>query len=174
MRINRHALVVLPLACLALAACDVLPTSPYTPGSSAPAGAQAEPVSAASTSAIVALTNQTRTAAGLSPLAENAALDRDAAILCSEIAQTGVWSHEQTGTAYPAPQDRATAVGYTWRALGENLAMTTTADAQHVFNNWMNSPEHRDNILETSYSEIGVAQQQIGGSVCSVQVFGAR
>ena len=147
---------MLPLACgslasLSLTACNALPTSPYTTGASttgtSTTGSSAQPVSAASTSAIVSLTNQTRASNGLSPLAENAALDHDAAILCGEIAQTGVWSHEQTGTAYPAPQDRAAAVGYTWRALGENLAMTTTADAQHVFSNWMNSPGHRDNIL---------------------------
>jgi uncharacterized protein YkwD len=173
MQINRRLFAMLPVAGLTLAACGTLPMAPDSGGPGA-AGSTAQPVSAASASAIISLTNQTRGSNGLSPLAENAALDHAAAILCSEIAQTGVWSHEQTGTAYPAPQDRANAVGYAWRALGENLAMTTTADAQHVFNNWMNSPDHRANILQTSYTEIGVAQQQIGGGVCSVQVFGSR
>lgn len=120
------------------------------------------------------LTNQARAAATLQPLTENAALDRAAAILCSEIVQTGVWSHLEPGTAYPAPQDRATAVGYAWRALGENLAGTSSSDPQYIMNAWMNSADHRANILESTYTEIGVAQQQIGALVCSVQVFGSR
>ena len=133
MRINHSAAGLLSLACLALAACRGLPTSLDSTTGSPAANAPAQVASPASASAIISLTNQTRSSSGLSPLSENAALDHAAAILCSEIAQTGVWSHVQTGTTYPNPQDRATAVGYVWRALGENLAGTTTADAQHVF-----------------------------------------
>jgi uncharacterized protein YkwD len=161
-----------------LAACE-LPTGTLTQDGSVPVSnsgstSQVVPGSAASLGAIVSLTNQARGSAGVAALVESASLDRAAAILCSEVAQTGVWSHTQTGTAYPTMQDRAAAVSYNWRALGENLAGTNGADPQHVVDNWMNSPDHRANILQASYTEIGVAQQQVGSLVCSVQVFGTR
>ena len=157
----------------------MIPTGPTIPGSSistsGSTSSQTTPGSASALSAIVSLTNQARASAGLAGLTESATLDRAAAILCSEIVQTGVWSHTQTGTAYPLMQDRAAAVGYAnWRALGENLAATVGADPQHVISAWMNSPDHKANILGASYTEIGVAQQQAGADVCSVQVFGTR
>ncbi|HXT18272.1 MAG TPA: CAP domain-containing protein [Gemmatimonadaceae bacterium] len=168
--------LAVPLVCAGLAACEVIPTSPTaSEAPNTPVSATSPAVgSAATISSVISLTNQARAASGAKPLTENASLDRAAAILCSEIAQTAVWSHTQTGTAYPQMQDRANAVGYVWRALGENLAGSNTPDAQHVMDMWMSSPDHRSNILNVAYTEIGVAQLQAGSLVCSVQVFGSR
>jgi uncharacterized protein YkwD len=41
---------------------------------------------------------------------------------------------------------RITRAGYRWRSVAENVAAGFTS-AQSVFNGWMNSPDHRANIL---------------------------
>lgn len=54
--------------------------------------------------------------------------------------------------------DRVTAAGYTnYNTAGENLAAGTSfTTAQAVMNGWMGSFGHRENILATRYSSIGV------------------
>lgn len=48
-------------------------------------------------------------------------------------------------------------VGYEYSYIGENLAMGDFEDEQEMVNAWMNSPGHRENILNKNYTEIGVA-----------------
>jgi uncharacterized protein YkwD len=47
-------------------------------------------------------------------------------------------------------------VGYDFSYAGENLAVNFS-DSQDVTNAWMNSPEHRANILNAHYTNIGMA-----------------
>jgi hypothetical protein len=47
--------------------------------------------------------------------------------------------------------------GYDYSHIGENLALGDFDSNAHVMDGWMNSPGHRANILNTHYSEIGVA-----------------
>ena len=56
----------------------------------------------------------------------------------------------------PTLQSRANAVGYNYAWLGENIAFNYP-DAPSVVNAWMNSPEHRANILNPNYTDIGVS-----------------
>ena len=42
---------------------------------------------------------------------------------------------------------------------GENLAVNFS-DSQDVTNAWMNSPEHRANILNGDFTQIGIATAQ--------------
>ncbi|TWH68823.1 CAP domain-containing protein [Micromonospora olivasterospora] len=51
--------------------------------------------------------------------------------------------------------DRLDRVGYTWRAYGENVAWNQRTPAA-VMDAWMNSPGHRANLLNCSFTEIGV------------------
>ena len=57
--------------------------------------------------------------------------------------------------------DRLDRVGYAWRTYGENVAWNQQTPAA-VMDAWMNSPGHRANILNCSFTEIGVgvAQEQ--------------
>jgi hypothetical protein len=70
----------------------------------------------------------------------------------------------------------ASSVGYEHLALGENLAEGIFAGDQGVVTAWMNSPGHRANILDTHYTEIGVAVREgmFDGQQTwiAVQVFG--
>jgi uncharacterized protein YkwD len=82
--------------------------------------------------------------------------------------------------------DRLTAVGYlgsvdTW-AAGENIAWGTgdLATPRSIVQAWMNSPPHRENILDTTFREIGmgiavgVPQQGAGDGATYTTDFGVR
>jgi uncharacterized protein YkwD len=61
-----------------------------------------------------------------------------------------------------------------WRACGENVAYSLghPDTAQTMVDGWMNSPGHRSNILNASFthSGLGVAVDKRGG-YCATQVF---
>ena len=64
--------------------------------------------------------------------------------------------HTLIGAPQPTMQDRALSVGYDYLAFGENIAYGYN-DAASVMTAWMNSPGHRANILNSSYTQIGMA-----------------
>ena len=51
----------------------------------------------------------------------------------------------------------ASTVGYSYLALGENLALGNFTGDAGVVSAWMGSPGHRANILSSNYTQIGVA-----------------
>ena len=53
--------------------------------------------------------------------------------------------------------DLAEESGYKFIVIGENLALGNFKDDQALVDGWMNSPPHRENILNGKYTEIGVA-----------------
>jgi uncharacterized protein YkwD len=55
--------------------------------------------------------------------------------------------------------------------VGENIGMGYI-NATAVMNGWMNSPGHRQNILNSNYTELGVGLVQGQGGLYWVQVFG--
>lgn len=46
---------------------------------------------------------------------------------------------------------------YSFIKIGENLAQGDFTTSKEIVDSWMNSPYHRQNILSTSYTEIGVS-----------------
>ncbi len=63
------------------------------------------------------------------------------------------------------------AAGISYRSAGENIARgQSTPEA--VMNSWMNSAGHRENILSTSYTSIGIGcAADSSGRLCWVQLF---
>ncbi len=106
--------------------------------------------------AVVDLTNQAREQNGLPPLEVNSALVTASQIQSSNMAQLNEFEHDLPGVALPTLQSRAAAVGYNYAWLGENIAFNYP-DAPSVVAAWMNSPEHRANILDPNYTDIGVS-----------------
>jgi len=106
---------------------------------------------------VVALTNQVRAQNGLPPLSVKLPLIWAAQVHANEQAALNRLSH--TGRYGDAGQriagQRATRRDYRWNAWGENVAMGAR-DAASVLTGWMNSPGHRANILNASYTDIGV------------------
>ena len=65
----------------------------------------------------------------------------------------GYFSH--TSPTYGSPFTMMESFGVKFSAAGENIAMgQQTPEA--VMNSWMNSPGHRSNILNPTYTELGV------------------
>jgi uncharacterized protein YkwD len=104
---------------------------------------------------IVDLVNQTRQQNGLAPLQVNPLLVEMAHIQSTDMAELEQLSHDLPGAALPSLQSRAQYVGYSFAYLGENVAFNYP-DANSVMTAWMNSSGHRENILNSSYTEIGV------------------
>jgi uncharacterized protein YkwD len=105
---------------------------------------------------VVDLSNQARAQNGLPPLQVSSALVESAKVQSANMAQLNELDHTLPGVALPTLQSRALAVGYNYAWLGENIAFNYP-DATSVVNAWMNSPEHRANILNPNFADIGVS-----------------
>jgi uncharacterized protein YkwD len=121
---------------------------------------------------VVDLTNQARAQAGLPPLAVSSPLVTAAQTHSRDMAQTNIFDHTVPGVAEPTLESRAAAVGYNFSWLGENIAFNY-ADAPSILAAWMNSPEHRANILSPNFTQIGVGIAWNGqGQAYATQEFG--
>ncbi len=84
----------------------------------------------------------------------------------------GRLDHVLSGAPYARPIDRLAAAGYTWQAYAENIAMGQPSPAS-VVATWMRSKSHRSNILDATYTELGVGYSvDRSGQPYYVQVFG--
>jgi uncharacterized protein YkwD len=115
---------------------------------------------AAVAAATLCLLNGERADQGLAPLATNAKLTTAAAAYAQDLVAGSYFSH--TGRDGSDVLDRIKRTGYiradrAWR-IGENLAWGTggLATPSAIVRAWMNSPGHRENILNGAYREIGV------------------
>lgn len=61
-----------------------------------------------------------------------------------------------TGSDGSSVGDRATAAGYAWSWIGENIAWGY-GTVQQVVDGWMASPGHCGNIMKADYKHIGLA-----------------
>jgi uncharacterized protein YkwD len=110
--------------------------------------------------ATLCLLNGERADHGLAPLAVNEQLGAAASAFAQDLVAGSYFSH--TGRDGSDVLERIERTDYIqpdrgW-ALGENLAWGTGALATpgSIMQAWMNSPGHRDNILNPSYREIGI------------------
>lgn len=108
--------------------------------------------------AVIALTNAERVHAGGAELTENEALNAAAAAKLQDMFEQQYFEHI-------SPQGRgpgvlAAAAGYNYLVVGENLALGNFKDNNSLLSAWMASPGHRENILNTKFTEIGVAVGQ--------------
>src|SRR5437868_663400 len=85
---------------------------------------------------VVAATNTARAGKGLSALATSSKLMEAARIQAEQMAAFQRADHVISGAQYPTPQSRLDAVGYTYSAVGENVAWNQR-DAQSVVDAWM-------------------------------------
>lgn len=102
---------------------------------------------------VVSLVNSERAKNGLAALSVDSAITKTATLKSQDMAKNHYFSH--TSPTYGSPFDLMKQYGVSYRTAGENIAMGQTSPAQ-VMNGWMNSPGHRANILNASYTKIGV------------------
>ena len=102
---------------------------------------------------VIRLTNVKRTQNGLRNLSANWELNRVAQYKAQDMRNKNYFSH--TSPTYGSPFDMIRAFGISYRSAGENIAKGQTTPAQ-VVEAWWNSAGHRANILNSSYTQIGV------------------
>lgn len=121
------------------------------------------------------LTNKTRLQNGLSELSLSPLLNKSAAAKCHDMAVKKYWDHQDPSGRQP--WHFITEAGINYNNAGENLADNFDS-AQAVFNGWMNSKEHKDNILDSDFGRVGFSvceatniADNLGGTLVTVQHF---
>ena len=102
---------------------------------------------------VIRLVNEIRVQNGLKALTHNWELSRVARYKSQDMKDKGYFSH--TSPTYGSPFQMMKSFGITYRSAGENIARGQRTP-QEVVNAWMNSSGHRANILNSSFTEIGV------------------
>lgn len=102
---------------------------------------------------VIRLVNEIRAENGLKPLTANWELSRVARYKSQDMADHRYFSH--TSPTYGSPFQMIRNFGLSFRTAGENIAYGQRTP-QAVVNAWMNSSGHRANILNASYTQIGV------------------
>jgi len=137
--------------------------------------------------AILCLVNQERAKQNIGALTNNNVLGGVAQAYSAAVVSQNNFSH--TGTDGSTPETRVLAAKYANPKgnylIGENLGVAegTLATPASIVDAWMNSPEHRANILNATYRESGIgitlavpASQSSGAETGAtfVQDFGVR
>jgi uncharacterized protein YkwD len=107
---------------------------------------------------VVARTNAERISAGCPALRFDSRLATAARAHSADMVNRHYFEHNSPDGA--TPDDRAAAAGYPDLG-GENIAYGQRSAAE-VMNDWMNSPEHRSNILDCDYTTVGVGLDSRG------------
>lgn len=119
-------------------------------------------------------TNAKRQENGLTPLKLNDQLSAAAAKKAADMFAKNYWAH--TSPTGATPWDFIIGSGYHYNVAGENLAKNFFTSGG-VVDAWMNSPSHRDNMLKSSYRDVGfaVVNGVLGGEETTlvVQMFGS-
>lgn len=101
---------------------------------------------------ILELINEERSSRGLQTLTLDPSLDAAARLKSKDMLNRDYFEHFAFGLA---PWDFIINAGYDYLYAGENLAMDFST-SEGTVNAWMNSPAHRENILNPDFRETGI------------------
>lgn len=125
---------------------------------------------------IISETNVQRARNGLPPLETNETLNKMAEAKAKDMFEKQYFEHVSP-TNYDL-EDLADDFDYKYLQVGENLLEGNFASEKELVQRWMDSPDHRHNILNAQFLEIGVAVikgKYKGKTVwMAVQEFGVR
>ncbi len=93
-------------------------------------------------------------APAVGPLVWQAQTEQAALAQAQYLQQNNLFSH--TGAGGSNVGDRLTATGYVWQTVGENIAAGYT-DLAAVMQGWLESPGHCVNLMNASFTDLGVA-----------------
>jgi len=128
--------------------------------------AHAESTASAFSLRLVQLVNSARADHGLRPLTVASGTSTVAAGWTEHLAAAQALSHNPNLAAQLESHGSPN-----WTSYGENVGMGPTSSAQTLFNAYMNSPEHRANILGASYRYLGIAVVYTGGKAWNTMDF---
>ncbi len=124
--------------------------APVAPAPPAPPAAPPSGMNAYA-SRLLALTNQARANAGLPALAQ--------AGCAQSVASNWSWTMSQEQRLYHQPLGNVSGACSGSRSVGENIARGNVS-ADRIFEGWMSSPGHRDNILRPGFTQVAIASVQ--------------
>jgi len=125
----------------------------------------------------LALTNEVRQQYDLPIVQEDSLLDKAAQEKAQDMLKNKYFDHfSPTGISPWYWIDKS---GYDYYYAGENLAMNFL-DSEEVINGWLNSPSHKENLLNKDYKDIGIAvlsgdfNNEGINRILVVQMFGSK
>lgn len=98
------------------------------------------------------LINNTRKNNNLTELLKDDSLYNAAQIKSDDMNKNNYFSH--TSNTYGTPFELMRDLGISYKSAGENIA--GNSDITSAFNSWINSENHKKNILSSSYNYIGI------------------
>lgn len=124
-------------------------------------------------SVLIDLTNESRLAYNEAPLVKSEKLESAAKLKGEDMVKMGYFAHESPSGVTPWHWFKQ--VGYDFLYAGENLAVNFTESAD-VNKAWLDSPLHRENLLNVKFHEIGIATvegvYEDNPTIFIVQMFG--
>ena len=118
---------------------------------------------------VLELVNKERSKNGLSPLTLDYSLSNVATKKSQDMINKNYFDH--TSPTYGSPFDMMKQFGISYRSAGENIAKGQRTP-QEVMNAWMNSAGHRANILNSSFTKLGVGiAKDSNGTLYWTQMF---
>lgn len=124
---------------------------------------------------IIDRVNELRLDLSLSPLQSNDMLKAGAIIRAQETEE--VFSHTRPDGTEPFTVLEEEGIHYPYQMVGENLGMATyymeeVEMAELIFNGWVESEGHYENMIRPEYEEIGVGVHYDGEFLYATQLFG--
>jgi uncharacterized protein YkwD len=144
-----------------LPARPVVPRPPAPPASTIGGAAGVE----------FSLVNQDRAANGAAGLRFSGALARVAQYRAQDMLNRNYFSHYDPGTGQLAFVALMHLWGIPYSSAGENIAWSTNPSMAGINTMFMNSPEHRANILNGAYHQAGIGVAGNGVKTMVVEVF---
>lgn len=135
------------------------PPAPPAPGGGGAAGVE------------FSLVNQDRAANGVAPLAYSAQLARVAQYRAQDMLNRNYFSHYDPATGQLAFVQLLHLWGIPYSTAGENIAWSTNPSMAAINTMFMNSPDHRANILKAAYHRLGIGVASNGAKIMVVEVF---
>ncbi|MDQ2947416.1 MAG: CAP domain-containing protein, partial [Acidobacteriota bacterium] len=111
--------------------------------------------------AFLTLINNYRAHNGAGPLQVSVTMENSSHWMANDMATHSTTSH--TDSLGRDPQTRMTSFGYPYYPWGENIA-GGYADSASVFNAWVNSEDHRVNMVNPAFAVIGIGRSYSSSS----------
>lgn len=110
------------------------------------------------------IANAMRRRAGVRTLSRSAAADAVAGEYCDYMITSGLFEHDYSF------ESRLRDHGVSWREAGENLSLGYT-NCLFVLDAYLNSPDHRENLLNPVFTHVGLSYRKDGVCVYGAQEF---
>ena len=129
---------------------------------------------------IFEMTNQARVAKGLAPLARDNELRNAARAFSNDMLVRRFFDHD-TPDGLPFEKRLADQYRHWVSDMGENIWSGSGYDpgktqelAKEIVNDWLNSPEHRENLLDPGFTHLGVGVSARHHTILATQEFVGR